>query len=1317
MSPSEPNHRNSQVILKRILYFIWLLGLSAPLVSQPVVTDGEYFIDSDPGLGNATPFTLTPGVDVTRNINVDVSSVSSGIHNLYFRVKDSDLNWSLTRIRPFIKITPTNVNFDYAEYFFNTDPGLGNGISIPVPIDTVLDLTFPLNLSSLADGFHIFYIRVRNEQGFWTLTQNRPIVKITDPNTNIQRIEYFWDGDPGEGSATPVTFTPNTDVSVVFSPNLSGLADGFHNFYVRVQNQNGFWSLTNVQPFFKVTNSNADIVQAEYFIDADPGFGLAEQIVLDSTATDISQNFLVNLSAVSAGFHNLYVRVKNSEGLWSLTHNRPFFKASGGSDLVELEYFFDTDPGHGSGNSIPLGNVQDTAWTGVLDLTAIPQGNRTLYVRAKDSNGNWSITNSERFIWCNGPQINIGTLTDTICLGAPITVWDSTTNLDTSTTYAWDWESDGIVDDTTLGSVTHTYLDTGTYFLTLVATSFDTCYDSTAIRITVLPPPVAEFVADTVCRTFLTSLSDSSFTALPASYSWDFDNDFISDSTTVGDVQHVYPTTGIFPTNLIIDMGYNCIDTFSADVLVKEQPVALYAAPGNCLGETTVLNDISTNVLVGATYSWDVQGNGLIDDTTSGSISLVYPDTGTYQPQLIIDNQNGCIDTLVRDVIIHGLPQLNSTQSSPTCFGGFDGQATVNVFGDPSKYTYRWSDENNQTTQTASNLYARTYFVSVVDSNGCYNRDTVEVINPPKIDLSVITTDAQCGQNTGSALLTINSGVPPFELYWTNGDTTLQTNNLGAGIYIATVIDAQGCENIIPALVNNTNAPVGTINNAIDVSCFGLEDGAIDVNVSGGATPYTYQWSNRDTTEDISGLAPGPYELKITGADSCISFVRGIVGEPDKILVDVEGFESYCGLPTGSALANVSGGSGPVTFTWSSGGTGALEQNLNAGVYTVDVTDTNNCTAVGYVAISDTGSADIFVDSLVDVTCGLQNGGMYIKVLRVRGEPDYLWNNGDTTQDLINVNVGLHFVQVADSNNCKAFEFGVLDYIAPIPNPICLITIDTLDSIAHTEAIFVVWEKLNNPAVESYNVYKETTQSSVYQRIGNVKKTDPGIFIDSFSSVSNRWWRYKITVLDSCGNESDINAQAASAHKTIQLNASLDSNGHAYLIWDRYIGFQFTDYLIYRYTNVDGYKWVDTVLSSQLNYVDSSLPPNADTTFYFIFAENAFVCDPNKADDYGRVRSNTSAALFSPLIAFENEIEIETLIVYPIPAKNKLYVMVPKEMQLEYIEVRDMSGNTVLLTDSYSQKQGLDIKNLVSGVYFVRLQTSDRLFVKKMVKE
>lgn len=1351
------------------------------------IIQGEYFIDNDPGLGNGIPFTVPPGTDVSRDLTIDVDTLSNSIHLLYTRVLDINGKWSLTNNYPFLKVTPSNRDISQAEYFWDSDPGLGNGTQIPITSDSAIDITFPVNISTIDNGLHILYVRVKNDQNFWSLTETRPVYKIGNSNTPIQRVEYFWNTDPGEGNATPVTFTPASDIQIVANVDLSTIPDGFNNLYFRVQNQNGFWSLTssrpflklvnptvdvdymeyffdndpgegmgipvtftsdtnvtisfqasfdtldggfhnlyvrvrnslgfwsltNYRPFYKVANPNSDIVQAEYFIDNDPGIGQATQIPLDSIVKDVTKNFIIDLTNISGGFHNLYIRVKSDENLWSLTHNRPFYKTSGGADLIGFEYFFDNEPGHGNGNPVSFANpTSDTTWSGIVDLTGIPQGYHRIYIRALAEDGFWSLTNYKYFAWCDGPQIRFSPTADTFCLGVPVTFIDSTINLNTTTKYAWDFESDGIVDDTTIGNVTHTYLDTGTYFATLIATNFDTCYDSVAVRVVVLPPPVAEFYADTACHTFATSFSDSSFTALPAGYSWDFDNDFQADSTTVGDVQHVFPNPGIFSVNLLLDMGYGCLDTFSSDVLVKTQPFPLFSSPGNCLGERTFITDLSNGVLPTASYSWDVLGNGGVFDTTTGDINLIYPDSGLYQVSLIIDNNNGCVDTATRGVKIHSLPLLDAQQTSPTCFGGFDGEAIVNVLGSPSAYTFRWSDENNQNTQTAVGLYARRYFVSVTDSNGCYNRDTVDVINPPKIQLDVVTTDATCGQNNGTATLSILSGVPPYKWYWTNGDTTLTATNLSAGIYIATVEDAENCSNIIPALVNNTNAPTASINSETPVSCFGLDDGAIDVDVTGGQTPYAFKWSNQATTEDISGLEPGPYELMVMGNDSCISFARGIVDEPDPILVDVEGFESYCGLPAGSAIASAIGGSGPKSYVWSTGGTNPTVNNLSAGVYTVDVSDTNNCTERGYVAISDTGSATIFIDSLIDVTCGQVNGGMYIKVLRVRGEPSFLWNNGDTTEDLVNVDIGLHYVEVADSNNCKAFEFGVLEYIAPIPNPVCVVTVDSA-----TESIWVGWERLQNPAVESYNIYKESTEAGVYHLIGNVPFNAPGIFVDSFSNIQNRWWKYKITVLDSCGNESDINAVAAAPHKTMQLNASINSSlDSIYLVWDPYIGFTYNYYHVYRYTDVDGFNFLDSVTVPTTNYLDVTFP-QADTILYWVIANNALSCDPYKDPDYTRTRSNP-ASIAEQFAGFTWIEEDKRFRVYPNPASNKLYLShSDDDLEFSEISIKNLNGSIVHYDKKYDKEKGIDLEKLSGGVYFMDLKVGDRILHRKIIKE
>jgi hypothetical protein len=146
-----------------------------------------------------------------------------------------------------------------------------------------------------------------------------------------------------------------------------------------------------------------NIVKAEYFFDTDPGFDSGVNIPV-TPAGDISNlSFNAPITSLTSGFHNIYIRAKDANGRWSVTHNRTFYKESltasaSAPNVVKVEYFFDTDPGFGSGTDIPVtpaGDISNLSFS--VPITSLSAGFHALYIRAKDANGRWSVTYNRTF--------------------------------------------------------------------------------------------------------------------------------------------------------------------------------------------------------------------------------------------------------------------------------------------------------------------------------------------------------------------------------------------------------------------------------------------------------------------------------------------------------------------------------------------------------------------------------------------------------------------------------------------------------------------------------------------------------------------------------------------------------------------------------------------------------------------------------------------------------------------------------------------------------------------------------------------------------
>lgn len=240
-------------------------------------------------------------------------------------------------------------NIVRVEYFIDTDPGKGNGISVSLSPDTLLDLNFTVDLTSVNGGFHLLFSRALDENGIWSQTHSRHFLKedvaFGEPLIDIVQLEYYIDTDPGKGQGTQIGFSADSLIDLSFAADLTMVADGFHILFVRARDENGIWTFAHTKPFIKESATFGeplrDIVGAEYFVDTDPGFG-AGMFVPVAPDSITSVDFVADLTGLPDGFHVLYVRTKDSNGSWSRAFSRPFTKtASGPGDVVEaIDYFF-----------------------------------------------------------------------------------------------------------------------------------------------------------------------------------------------------------------------------------------------------------------------------------------------------------------------------------------------------------------------------------------------------------------------------------------------------------------------------------------------------------------------------------------------------------------------------------------------------------------------------------------------------------------------------------------------------------------------------------------------------------------------------------------------------------------------------------------------------------------------------------------------------------------------------------------------------------------------------------------------------------------
>jgi len=508
---------------------------------------------------------------------------------------------------------------------------------------------------------------------------------------------------------------------------------------------------------------------------------------------------------------------------------------------------------------------------------------------------------------------------------------------------------------------------------------------------------------------------------------------------------------------------------------------------------------------------------------SNGSVEpcLVHAPTGDYA--LTITDAAGCekvmFDVKVPDPIAPiSIHSTLGDSVTTVCAGASMGELEVVVQGGEGPYQFLWSHGGDPgllvgDTLSISGLEDGFCNVTLTDQNGCVavsDSFTILRIDPILLNApSESILDVNCkGMQSGSIDLNVSGGTTPYRYLWENQDgqplpdtmaATQDPSLLGVGFYSVVVLDSNQCQAMLQNIPIAEPAEGLTIFETppliTEVSCFGDSDGLIDITVTGGVAPYSYEWSNGSNGEDLLNVEAGYFGVTITDSEMCSQVFDSILVSQSDGPLSIENAEitdNQCfGDAEGSIAITVSGGRPAYTFDWSTNVNNTAAEDVDSllsGNYFLTVFDSKGCTIETFFVVADPGEL-LFDFQKTPVNPGFQDGAISVAV--TGGTPPYEldWSTGESTATISNLAVGTYALTVTDANACVKTEETELDFVTGIIDHQLLQTISLFPNptsgLLHLQLILT---KPQNLTFDIFNLIGKRVESISHQNFesGNV---------------------------------------------------------------------------------------------------------------------------------------------------------------------------------------------------------------------------------------
>lgn len=483
-----------------------------------------------------------------------------------------------------------------------------------------------------------------------------------------------------------------------------------------------------------------------------------------------------------------------------------------------------------------------------------------------------------------------------------------------------------------------------------------------------------------------------------------------------------YQTSNVFTSLLAGNYVISIKDVNNCIIMVSEnvtQPNAIVVS--NTTDSTTCYSssDGSINVTAsGGTGTLQYSIDGISFQSTPQFNGLA---AGNYT--ITIKDANGCITTSAAHVSAPNNISAVVSTTNPLCYGE-TGSFSLSATGGTGTLQYSIDGTNFQSSTTFAGLPANTYTITIKDSYNCTSTTSVIISQPTAVSASANVSNVLCYGGSGGIAVNASGGTGSIS-YSIDG-VNFQSSNVFAGLpagsYTIIVKDVNSCSKTLNKTITQPQQLLTLINDTIVAICDGTCNGTITATATGGTLPYSYLWSNNQTTQTISNLCTGKYQISITDNNNCAVNDSIVIKDASNLssTLTVTNYISCYGECSGALIAQGIDGQPNYEYNWSNGSNSQSLTNLCAGVYYVTVKDQQNCIRIRFTNLVQPADLNTYVSNGT-IVCNGQSSTISVNVSG--GTPTYVYSWSDAqnqhTQTAYNLNAGVYTVTITDSKGCS----------------------------------------------------------------------------------------------------------------------------------------------------------------------------------------------------------------------------------------------------------------------------------------------------------